>query len=331
MKKYLLLFFIFCGCLTSKAQNFTAFEYFFTTDPGYGLATPLSGVPTGNSINFTTSILPPTNIQSGFHYLCIRGRSETGTTTFPALLNRWSVGYYIPMIIFPVSTGTTNNTGINRMEYFFGNDPGNGNGNGINITPDINGNVAIPLTIPSGQLPGFYMMAYRVRTTLGQWSLTKAIPFIIWSNTVNPNNAPITHMEYFVDLDPGDGFGISIPFSPNPNMNIQVGLNLDLVGLSIGDHIIYVRAMNSQGVWSSPKPVQITISCANGVKLFTAQTGNWSDVATWACGRIPTSTDDVSIKSLHSVTLSLGQTANCKTIDNNGILQFSLGSKLNVK
>lgn len=413
MKRVILIIGILCSCLHTIAQNFTAFEYFFTTDPGVGNGTAITGFPTGNTINFTANIAPPSTITPGFHHLCIRGRSATGSTTFPALQNRWSVGYSMPVIIFPASTGTANSAGINRMEFFFGNDPGFGSGNGVaispdangnvitpitipsglaagfymmayrvrsnvgqwsnttsmpmiifpastgtanstainrleyffgndpgfgsgigvNIIPDVNGNVAVPLTIPSGQLPGFYMMAYRVRTSAGQWSVTNALPFIVWSNTVNPNNSPIIQMEYFVDYDPGNGFGTDIPFSPNPSTNIQVGVNLDLTGLSLGDHIIYVRAMDSQGVWSSPKPAQITVSCANGVKLFTAQTGNWNDVATWACGRIPTSTDNVYIKALHKVTLNIGQSGSCKTIDNDrgAILDVAKGAILSIK
>lgn len=333
MKRIIAFFLLFGTCLLSKAQNFTAFEYFFTTDPGVGLATAIAGVPTGNTINFTASITPPANIQSGFHLLCIRGRSSTGTTTFPALLNRWSVAYPIPVIIFPASTGTANSAGIDRMEYFFGNDPGFGSATGVNITPDVNGNVAVPLTIPSGQSPGFYMMAYRVRTAVGQWSVTQALPFIVWSNTVNPNNSPIVQLEYYVDYDPGNGFGTNIDFLPNPSTNIQTAINLDLTGLSLGDHIIYVRALDNQGTWSSPKSAIVNVSCANGVKLFTAQTGNWNDVATWACGRVPTLADNVYIKIPHNVVLNIGQTANCKTIDNDrgAVLNISKGAVLNIK
>lgn len=333
MKRYILLFFVFYGSLKLEAQSFSAFEYFFSTDPGFGLATAISGVPTGNSINFTANILPPSNIQPGFHYLSFRGRSTIGTTTFPALSNRWSVTYSIPMIIFPASTGTINSLGINKMEYFFGIDPGFGNGTGINISPDVNGSVIAPITIPAGQTPGFYMMAYRVRTNSGQWSVTKALPFIVWSNTVNPNRSPIAKLEYYLDYDPGNGLAINIPFTPNPSVDIQTAINLDLTGLPLGEHIIYVRALDNQGVWSSPKPATINISCDNGVKLFTTQTGNWNDVSTWACGRVPTSTDNVYIKALHKVTLNIGQSGACKTIDNDrgAILDIAKGAIMSIK
>lgn len=315
LKKYVLTLLGICSLLVSvKAQNFTAFEYFFTIDPGVGQATPITGVPSGNSINFTTNIIPPANIQPGFHTLCIRGKSSTGSTNFPALQNRWSVAYSLPVIIFPASTATANGTAINRMEYFFTNDPGFGNATGVAISPT-NGNVTVPITISNAQAPGFYGLSYRVRTQAGQWSVTNTLPFIVWSNAVNPNNSPIVKLEYYIDFDPGNGFGTDIPFTPNPASSIQTALRLDLTGLTLGDHIIYVRALDSQDIWSSPKQALININCETGVTLYTAQTGNWHTMSTWACGRIPTITDKVYIKSPHNISLNANQTGNCLTID----------------
>ncbi len=59
----------------------------------------------------------------------------------------------------------------------------------------------------------------------------------------------ITAAEYFIDTDPGAGLGTPMALTPGINIsNANVAVNVN--GLSIGIHYLYIRARNGEGAWS---------------------------------------------------------------------------------
>ena len=410
MKKISIVFLLICSRICS-GQSFSNFEYFFTTDPGVGNGTAITGYPNGSDITFNTNITVPANLNPGFHFLCVRTKTPSGSNT---LLNRWSVAASVPIIINGGASSTGNGSVITNVEYFFDNDPGvglatrvafvnNGNdtaapsfsatgvtpgfhlmgvrvgtgaggwsvtqcspvivfpsvntvsasqnqithieyfwgndpgfGAGTNVSVSLtNESVIVPLTVPGNLAPGYYLLGVRARTGVAGWSNTHIQPFVVWSPTVNPGGqtgGQIVKLEYYIDADPGVGNGVSLTYTPNPGKDITSMSNLDIGALPAGNHVFYVRALDSYGQWSAPRSTVFSISCQNGVKLFTAQSGSWNDLSTWACGRIPLPTEDVYIKSPHKVTINLGQTGQCKTIDNGqgAILEVKTGAILRV-
>lgn len=60
----------------------------------------------------------------------------------------------------------------------------------------------------------------------------------------------------------------------------------------------------------------------------TVQTGNWNDVSTWSCGRVPTTTDQATVR--HLVTINPPQTANALRIryESNGRLSYQTNGRL---
>lgn len=309
--------------------GFTAFEYYFGNDPGLGSGTQITGFPTATGeVNFVKDITIPSNMAPGFHTMSIRGKQSVAGST---MKNRWSVSNTIHFFVFPPSMGTVNSSGINRLEYFFGADPGFGQGNQVVIGSSQN--VSLQLSMPSGLSPGFYQMAYRVRTNQGQWSVTKSVPFVAWSGSVNPNGFPVVALEWYYDTDPGLGQGNPVAFSPNPSAHILKDINLDLSSLTVGTHVLYVRAMDTSGLWSSPYPSIIHVSCDEGVKLFSRQSGNWNVISTWACGRVPTITDDVFVKSPHKIILEPGNLATGFSIETEygSVVEIKNGSVFKVK
>jgi len=60
----------------------------------------------------------------------------------------------------------------------------------------------------------------------------------------------------------------------------------------------------------------------NYAQIVSAQTGNWSDVATWTGGAVPGAVDDVVIASGHTVTLDAAGLS-CRDLSISGTLQFS--------
>ncbi len=48
--------------------------------------------------------------------------------------------------------------------------------------------------------------------------------------------------------------------------------------------------------------------------MFTLKSGNWNDTTTWSCGRIPTNSDVVIIKSSHLISIPANITVNAKDV-----------------
>lgn len=212
------------------AQSIIAAEYFFNTDPGQGNATPLS-IPSGGEVTFTRTI-PTTSLSQGFHFLGLRIK-ETGGV--------WSLfetrGFYI-------TAATTDVPNIVAAEYFLDNDPGQGNGINIPITPGATVNFTVP--IPAGSLtPGFHFLAIRTKDADGRWGLFESRGFYITAATTDVPN--IVAAEYFIDTDPGIGNAESItPISAGATVNITASIP---AGLTPGFHTLAIRTKRADGTW----------------------------------------------------------------------------------
>ena len=91
---------------------------------------------------------------------------------------------------------------INRAEYFFDHDPGQGNGNAIAINSPgelVNFSINIPL---SGIGNGFHLLGARVCDTEGTWSWFEFRSIYVLS-PANLEGTQIVAAEYFFDSDPG--------------------------------------------------------------------------------------------------------------------------------
>ena len=59
----------------------------------------------------------------------------------------------------------------------------------------------------------------------------------------------IQKVEYFIDTDPGFGSGINVPITGGSTVTANLSIPLSL-GLPSGFHKFYIRARNSNGIWS---------------------------------------------------------------------------------
>lgn len=74
---------------------------------------------------------------------------------------------------------------------------------------------------------------------------------LLFSIAINGGSSAVDGLEYFFDADPGIGGGFPVNFTSNlPNLGITV--NADISSLLPGSHILGVRALNSEGVFSVP-------------------------------------------------------------------------------
>ena len=219
--------------------NISRIEYYVDTDPGFGNGTIVSYSGTNDiATSFTVNMVPLT---TGVHIIGVRSRDANGAWSID---NKW-------LFLKPYnSSGSIPVPNISRVEYFVDNDPGLGNATGVTIIPgqDLPN---LGFTIDFSSLSqGVHIIGIRSKDANGAWSLDNKWlflkPYTGTSSLPVPN---INRVEYFVDNDPGYGHGISIPVIPGQDLS-NVSFTLDFSAFSLGVHIISIRSMDANGVWS---------------------------------------------------------------------------------
>lgn len=100
----------------------------------------------------------------------------------------------------------------------------------------------------------------------------------------------------------------------NPNDNLPNGiLNITVNGTTI-----------SQARVNAVKTVTFRVN--NVVSVTSIKTGNWEDPTTWNVGRLPLITEDVTIGSTHTVTITTNNQAKAKKLINSTNATLRLGS-----
>ncbi len=215
--------------------NITKVEYFFDTDPGFGLA---NNIPVSAATDISDELynVDITNISNGFHKFFIRSQDANGI---------WSVTTCTS--VFRTNSGGSNNPKIAKAEYFFDTDPGFELGSSIPLTA-ANDIADVILNIDLSAISaGFHSFFIRTQDANGAWSITNNQSiFKAGSAVSNPN---IVAAEYFFDTDPGFGSGLPISFTPSANLADQI-LNIDISSITIGFHSFYIRTKDANGGWS---------------------------------------------------------------------------------
>ncbi len=223
-------------------QNINRAEYFIDTDPGFGLATPITITPGIDVTNVAASI-NTAGLSNGVHKLLLRTQSADGKWSLTAI--KEFLVDYDPA--YPAATTAQN---IIRAEYFIDADPGFGSGTPIAVTPaaDI-ANVAA-LVNTSGLSIGVHRVYLRTKSGEGPWSLTAQKDFLVDENPAYPTApaAPgnLVYAEYFFDTDPGTGHGTPVTFSPAVNLT-NVTISVSTAGLADGNHKFFLRTLDD---WS---------------------------------------------------------------------------------
>ena len=135
-------------------------EYFFNVDPGYGMATELS-VTTGDTI-FISEVLPG-DLAPGFNTMFIRTKNEN---------NQWGIDDAFTFYVQADYTVTQGNPDkIVGLEYFIGDDPGNGAGIYVALNPG--DTLQIEEWLASQTLAdGVHQLSIRLQSDSGIWGLT---------------------------------------------------------------------------------------------------------------------------------------------------------------
>jgi hypothetical protein len=235
--------------LGAFAQQITVGEYFFDTDPGQGNGTAFSFVAS-DSVNTTTSI-DVSSLSPGYHNLGIRTKNSNSIWSHYEMRMFYIIEPQEPVTVQPA---------LQKGEFFFDTDPGQGNGTEFSFasTDSLNMVVNVPI---SSLNAGYHNLFMRTRNSSGIWSHYEGRLFYI----IEPEEAPaiqpsLISGEYFVDTDPGLGNGTAFSFASSDSINM--GLNISLNGLSTGLHDVFLRTLNADGVWSHYEGREFEIICS---------------------------------------------------------------------
>ncbi|MEP1096344.1 MAG: LamG-like jellyroll fold domain-containing protein [Cyclobacteriaceae bacterium] len=224
MRSLTLRFLLVCLSLHSMGQTINEMEYFFDSDPGYGMATSITITP-GSTVNQLFNA-PTGTLATGFHDLFVRVKETGGTMFITPAGGFFEVGE-------TVSGGSSFATGVvlavfaNRLEI---------------STTDI----FTPVETITGSNGSATLNSF-----VENWSVPESR--LVYVDPTGAGTVLVEELEYFFDMDPGYDMGtkfttFTAAAVANEMQNIPTG------SLSIGFHTLYVRAKAVGGVWGIPEP-----------------------------------------------------------------------------
>ncbi|WP_420576460.1 T9SS type A sorting domain-containing protein [Ekhidna sp.] len=148
------------------------------------------------------------------------------------------------------------------LEYFIDTDPGQGMGSEISVSSASHVSITESLGL-SGLSDGFHTIYLRGKDETGKWG-GYASHTIYVENAIGVSDVvQIEELEYFVDVDPGQGMGM--PISIAPSTDVSTVENLDLSGLSTGFHTVYLRGKLQGGSWGPTVATTVFVESVVGL------------------------------------------------------------------
>ncbi|MFH0887219.1 MAG: carboxypeptidase regulatory-like domain-containing protein, partial [bacterium] len=257
------------GISVSQASNIIKAEYFIDQDPGEGKGIPL---PSGDGNSggeeeavFLTDI-PLASLQSGTHVVYIRMQNSDGQWGDPASTSLIITEDSAPT--FKPETGQ-----IVAAQYAIDILPADDsdNINTLNLTENQYTADALWQDIDiTGLALGAHRLYARLKRADGAWGPFFCYPFIVIDEDASYGEYSISEAEYFIDQDPG--VGNALPLLPldgsfdQPQEDAFMD-GIDISHLSLGNHVVYVRMKNNQGVWSLTRSFENQVSLTLGVMV----------------------------------------------------------------
>ena len=237
----------------------TAMEYYYdnVNDPDTGLPVTIT---TGTNVNVSGINLPQTLAQ-GWHTLHVRTKDQNSV---------W--GFYETRSVYVRSTPVVPPlpAPITAMEYYYDNVNDPGTGLPVTITTGTNVNVS-GINLPQSLAQGWHTLHVRSQDQNSMWGFyeTRSV-FVRSQPVVAPLPPNIVQFEYFVDTDPGVGLSVLTLTKPPSTLIDLPAEPLNIGSLSLGSHILGLRAKDQNGTWSTTEQRSFTI--VSGCTAITAPT-----------------------------------------------------------
>ncbi|NVK64804.1 MAG: T9SS type A sorting domain-containing protein [Flavobacteriales bacterium] len=236
---------IYNQAITSRDVQVVQAEYFWDTDPGVGLATPILALD-GNldeaieALFDNASSLPA----AGLHKFNIRVKGFDNT---------WSNVFSHTVNIFN-ATVVSRDVKVVQAEYFWDTDPGQGNATTI-LALDGNLDEAIESLFNSAvSVPtmGIHTFNLRVKGFDNGWSPVFSYVINVNTPTLITRDAHVVQAEYFWDTDPGVGNGtVILALDGNLDEALEQLFDGSVASPSSGIHTFNLRVKGLDNTWSS--------------------------------------------------------------------------------
>jgi hypothetical protein len=205
-------------------------EYYINTDPGIGLATPITITP-GENVSISGLMIPSNGLTAGrVHKLYLRYRGNEGY---------WSMADGRYFYVITTTSGTVTYHNVVQADYWFDN-----LSHSIIDVPDAP-NSSYAALIPAALTPDrVHTFNTRFQDDRGIWSMPVAKYFwIIQSTSGTAEIHPITDLEYWLDALPATQLditdGTTVSFADVIPVNLLPGL-----------HRFSLRYRDDRGIWS---------------------------------------------------------------------------------
>ncbi|MDA3930311.1 MAG: S8 family serine peptidase [Prolixibacteraceae bacterium] len=225
-----------------NATPLSKIEYYYDVDPGYDKGHP---IPIESSVDLSREFeINYKDLTEGYHKLYVRAKDVYGN---------W--GTVASKYFYAIRTDEV--PYFTKMEYFFDENPGFGNGNPIPIRKSPSESIENFSLDFNGLEEGYHTLYIRGKDNKGHWGLLSKNPFYRY---IPSESERITEVECYVDNDPGVGEAIEENVSPTLDLihNIFIGEEY----LTKGNHTIGVRVKNGYSMWSETKVSEYTINAA---------------------------------------------------------------------
>ncbi|MGY6520117.1 MAG: HYR domain-containing protein, partial [Mongoliitalea sp.] len=250
MKTYLLFWFGLLGlcllpwCTQAQQPTLVGAEYYFNTDPGFGNGVSIpfsSGTTVSQQVSIGTEALP-----DGFHRFFVRFRDNEGVWGLTANRLFWKGRATTSLAI-----------AIDAAEYFFGNDPGIGNGTALSVTAGPNPQILGIINV--ADLPrGFHRLSIRFRNQSNIWGLAASRLFFVEREGFKDPSV-VDYVEYFFNSDdPGLGNATEIPLD-EIGETFSIDALIATSELPVGEYTLTVRVLNTKGLWSIAETREFTV------------------------------------------------------------------------
>ncbi|MEX1238726.1 MAG: hypothetical protein WEB30_03385, partial [Cyclobacteriaceae bacterium] len=228
---------------SAQVSTVVSGEYFFDSDPGFGLATPLPGFSANQNVD-VVFLASSSGLSKGMHVLGVRVLDSN---------NFWSMPVYTP--VYVLASDPLAIQDISGAEYFFDTDPGVGNATNVSVGsagPIVDFSFA---AASSGLSTGMHVLAVRTQNILGEWSIATYTPVYV------DRSKTISKLEYFFNTDPGVGNGTQIDVTPDTDLLDQIfAMNSSALGPAA--HTLSVRVAGQNDFWGMTETVSFVICSA---------------------------------------------------------------------
>lgn len=236
--------FFIAGLCSAQLATINKAEYFWDTDPGEGNGTAITAFDGNYNTIFEKFAITGLDAPgTGLHTFSVRVKDNLGI---------WGPAFTNIVKVEPTTTPIP--TTIAQAEYFWDNDPGEGNGTDIAAFDGNYNSVVERFAVTGLGAPsvGLHKFSVRVKDDSGIWGPVST-NIINVEATTTPIPVTLAQAEYFWDNDPGEGNGASLSAvdgSFDDAVENILKNNIPIAHLS-GLHIFNVRVKDSQGVWGT--------------------------------------------------------------------------------